>query len=358
MSTLTQDRQVGGGPPDDRPPDERVLRVGLLRRLLLRPEVGALVGALAVFAFFRIFDEKFTQIIGVSRFLDPAATLGIMAVAVALLMIGGEFDLSAGVMTGSTGLLMGMLATELEWNIWLAMLAALVFALVIGFVNGLLVVKTKLPSFIITLGTFFLLRGANTGVTRLVTDEVRVTGVNGAAGYDLAFNLLGRQVPILGGNFQIAIFWWIALVVLGTWVLRRTRIGNWIYSVGGDAEAARSVGVPVQRVKISLFMLTSSAAWLVGMMRAVELRGTVASEGIGQEFIFIIAAVIGGCLLTGGYGSVIGAALGALIFGMTQTGIGFAGWDTEWFFSFLGAMLLFAVFVNDAVRKRAQEVRR
>ena len=356
MSTATKDRPPETG-PEGQSRDERVIQVGWFRSLLLRPEVGALIGAFAVFLFFRIFDEKFTQIVGVSRFLDPAATLGIMAVAVALLMIGGEFDLSAGVMTGSTGLLMGMLATELEWNLWLAMLVSLAFALAIGFVNGLLVVRTQLPSFIITLGTFFVLRGANTGVTRLVTDEVRVSGVDQAAGYDLAFNLLGRQISLLGGDFQVSIIWWIALTALATWVLRRTRVGNWIFSVGGDQVAARSSGVPVRRVKISLFMLTASAAWLVGMMRAIELRGTVASEGIGQEFIFIIAAVIGGCLLTGGYGSAIGAALGALIFGMTRTGIGFAGWDTEWFFSFLGAMLLFAVFVNNLVRKRAQAVR-
>lgn len=356
MSTATKDRPPASGPGGAQ--DERVIQTGWFRKLLLRPEIGALIGALAVFLFFRIFDEKFTQVIGVSRFLDPAATLGIMAVAVALLMIGGEFDLSAGVMTGSTALLMGMLATELEWNLWLAMLVSLVFALGIGFLNGILVVKTQLPSFIITLGTFFVLRGANTGVTRIVTNEVRVSGVDEASGYDLAFSLLGRQITLFGGNFQISIVWWIALTALATWVLRRTRVGNWIFSVGGDQTAARSSGVPVQRVKISLFMVTASAAWFVGMIRAVELRGTVASEGIGQEFVYIIAAVIGGSLLTGGYGSAVGAAIGALIFGMTRTGIAFAGWDTEWFFTFLGAMLLFAVFVNDLVRKRAEEVRR
>src|SRR5918995_5776081 len=150
-----------GGPPGEHVVDERVSEVGLVVRLLRRPELGALLAAFAVGLFFALTTDKFGTLDGAANWTDVASTIGIMAVAVALLMIGGEFDLSAGVMTGSTGLLMGMLATELGWNIWLAMLAALVFALVIGFVNGLLVVRTRLPSFIITLGTFFLLRGAN-----------------------------------------------------------------------------------------------------------------------------------------------------------------------------------------------------
>lgn len=337
------------------PKDERVAQAGFMRRLLRRPEIGALLGAAAVYIFFAIVTpDNWLTIGGAARFLDPASTLGIMAVAVALLMIGGEFDLSAGAMTGSTGLIFGLLAVEAGMNIWVSMAAALAFALLIGFLNGYLVIKTGLPSFIITLGSFFILRGVNIGFTRLITDEVRVSNIDEVAQFELARLIFNTEFQFMGETFRTSIIWWIVITIFATWILLRTRTGNWIFAVGGDPNAARGVGVPAERVKIYLFMTTSGAAWLVGIMTALRLRSMVASQGIGQEFIFIIAAVIGGCLLTGGYGSAIGASLGALIFGMTRTGIVFAGWDTDWFFAFLGAMLLLAVLVNDYTRKRAE----
>lgn len=339
------------------PRDERVAQASFARSLFRRPEVGAVIGALVVWVFFAIVaPENWIGVGGLARIIDSSATLGIMAVAVALLMIGGEFDLSTGVMTGTTGLIAGLLSTQLGLNLWLSMLLALVFALFIGYLNGLMVVKTGLPSFIVTLATFFILRGANVGVTKVLTDEVRVAGIDQVAGYESARALLNTDITILGQTFWTSFIWWIVIVVVATWVLQRTRYGNWIFATGGDANAARNTGVPSNRVKIALFMTTAGAAWLVGMMNDMRLRSAVASQGIGQEFVYIIAAVIGGCLLTGGYGSAIGAAIGALIFGMARVGIVFAGWPTDWFFSFLGVMLLVAVLVNDFTRRRAEAV--
>lgn len=337
--------------------DERVTEMGFVRSMFRRPEVGALIGAFVVWVFFAIVaPENWISLSGVARILDSSSTLGIMAVAVALLMIGGEFDLSAGVMTGTTGIIAGLLATLLGMNIWLAMLIALIFALAVGYLNGLVVVKTGLPSFIITLATFFILRGANVGVTRLVTNQVRVAGIDDAPGFFAARVLMNTEINILGVDFRTSVFWWVLITIVASWVLLRTKYGSWIFATGGDANAARNVGVPSHRVKIALFMTTATAAWMVGMMNDLRLRSAVASQGIGQEFVYIIAAVIGGSLLTGGYGSAIGAAIGALIFGMVRVGIVFAGWDTDWFFSFLGVMLLVAVLVNQYTRKRAEAV--
>lgn len=346
-----------GSMPRARKADERVARTGLARGLFRRVEVGALIGAAVVWLFFALVaPENWLTITGVARIMDPSATLGIMAVAVALLMIGGEFDLSSGVMTGTSGLIAGMLAIKLHLNIWLAMAVALVFALAVGYFNGWMVVKTRLPSFIVTLATFFILRGANVGVTRLVSNQVLVSGIDQATGFLGARNLLNQEFQLFGATFRTSAIWWIVITIVATWVLQRTRYGNWIFATGGDATAARNVGVPSDRVKIALFMTTSGAAWLVGMMSILRLRSAVASEGIGQEFIYIISAVIGGCLLTGGYGSVVGASIGAIIFGMARVGIVFAGWDTDWFYSFLGVMLLAAVLVNNYTRRRAESV--
>lgn len=335
--------------------DERIAEVGFVRGLFRRPEVGAVIGAAVVWVFFALFaTENWLTVGGIARILDPSSTLGIMAVAVALLMISGEFDLSAGVMIGTTGLIAGMLGTQLGLNIWLSMLVALIFALAVGYLNGLLVVKTGLPSFIVTLSTFFILRGANVGVTRLVINQVRVSGIDDVSGFFAARALFSTEITLFGTEFRSSIIWWILLTILASWILLRTKYGSWIFAAGGDAEAARNVGVPAERVKIVLFMTTAAAAWLVGIMSDLRLRSAVASQGIGQEFVFIIAAVIGGCLLTGGYGSAFGAAVGAMIFGMVRVGIVFAGWDTDWFYAFLGVMLLVSVLVNNFTRRRAE----
>ncbi|MCX9192821.1 ribose ABC transporter permease [Carbonactinospora thermoautotrophica] len=342
----------------DQPGDERIAQTGRLTRLLVRPEIGSVIGAVAVFIFFAAQSDIFRSINGFANWLDPASTLGIMAVAVALLMIGGEFDLSAGVLTGTTGLALAMLTTQLGLNVWVAMALSLALALVIGFSNGFLVVRTKLPSFIVTLGTFLMLQGLNLGVTKLFTGTVQVRGIGRADGFDSAQAIFASTVTIAGADFRVSIFWWIAVTALATWVLTRTRPGNWIFAIGGNAQAARSVGVPVDKAKIALFMTTAFAAWLVGTITALRLTSVQANAGIGEELTYIVAAVVGGCLLTGGYGSAVGASVGALIFGMAEKGIVYAGWDSDWFKFFLGVMLLLATLLNSFVRRYAEEKRK
>lgn len=334
--------------------DERIKRAGMLVRLLRRPEFGALIGAVVVFALFMAVDQtgKFASLAGAANWTDSAASTGIVAVAVALLMIGGEFDLSAGVMTGSTGLFMGLLITRLHLGVWPAILLTFLFAAAIGAMNGWLVVTTKLPSFIVTLATFFSLQGINLGLTKMITDTVRVAGIDQGAGFDSAQSAFAGTfwTPY---EFRVSVLWWIGLTVVATWVLTRSRFGNWITAVGGDANAARNTGVPVARTKIILFMSTAMSAALAGIITALRLRSVQAGQGVGQEFTFIIAAVVGGCLLTGGFGSAIGASLGASIIGMAFIGIAFAGWNTDWSFLFLGLILFLAVMVNTLISRRA-----
>jgi simple sugar transport system permease protein len=341
--------------------DERLTGVRLFVRLLQRPELGALLGAVAVYMLFAIVDatpgHKFSTIAGMQNWSDAASTYGIMAVAVALLMIGGEFDLSAGVMTGTSGLLLGMLITRYQLNVWVGIVLVLLFAALIGAGNGMLVIRTKLPSFIITLATFFVLRGVNVGVTLLLTNTVRFDVSDKAPGFATAHAIFGSTF-LAPYNFQTAVLWWVVIAVVATWVLNRTTFGNWIYAVGGDANAARNVGVPVARTKVILFMTTAMSAAVVGIMVALRYKGIQSGQGIGQEFFYIIAAVVGGCLLTGGYGSAIGASLGALIIGFAQIGIIFANWDSNWYFTFLGVILFLAVGVNSLIRRRAASARR
>lgn len=349
------------------PADERVRRESQLKKLLRRPELGAVGGAILVWVLFAIIagDQGFLTLRGTANYLEVSAELGILAVAVALLMISGEFDLSVGSMIGAAGMMTTILAVEFNWNIWLALLASLIMALLVGAINGILVIRTKLPSFIITLGTLFIIRGATIGLTRLITGRTQVGGLRDAPGYDSASAVFASVIEIvdpasargLTADFPVSIIWWLGIAFLATYILLRTRPGNWIFGIGGDEDAARNVGVPVNRMKIILFMGTAAAAWLVATIQVMSVGSADTLRGELREFFAIIAVVIGGTLLTGGYGSAIGAVFGALIFGMVQQGIIFTGVDSDWFQVFLGGMLIVAVLVNNYIRKRAAEAK-
>jgi simple sugar transport system permease protein len=335
-----------------RPADERVRRVGILRKLLNRPELGAVAGAILVFAFFAIVagDRGFLTSTGTISYLEVSAQLGIVVIPVALLMIAGEFDLSVGSMIGAAGMILAIPTVEFGWPLWASLILAFSVALLVGFLNGYMVIKTGLPSFIVTLASLFALRGATIGFTRLITGRTQVSGLE-----DTGFlaSLFAGEI----GGVPASIFWWVGLGILGTYVLLRTTFGNWIFGAGGDPVAARNVGVPVNRVKIILFMATAVASTLLAVIRVLDAGSADVLRGTLFEFQAIIATVIGGVLLTGGYGSVIGPMFGALIFGMVSQGIFFTGVNTDWFQVFLGAMLLIAVIVNNYIRNRAARSR-
>ena len=661
--------------------DERISYRGPVKRLLVSPEIGALIGTVVVWAFFWGNGDTFGTAGSTANFLDVAAPLGIMAIAVALLMIGGEFDLSAGVITGATGVTIALMAkyfTDGGAPLWLAIGAAFILCGCVGWWNGFLVNRTELPSFIVTLGSFFVIKGANLVFSKRVNDKVNVSdidetegfkffkavfagenvfdnwrfrdqvfiiggvlcgvllilglieqslvrrgsrntaalaaavvgavamaagivilhrtdsvGGNAVAGivglvgviiaivgwsasrfesrqpvigglpaparnlllagligaavaslagrvfsrderlevrpwlpvwlvwvlaiggalypvvvvvrnlrnseaersgasiswmvlrlpvislvtltlvvsvlqlttvqavravvitvagvaaavcfyrarsiagkvstvwfrnigvlmgaafvvvafalradssaarfrggifsvlliggalviastlvesrhvqrqqFDPASDQLGRRLVVAGGLvgfvalgqrllfsdgvFRMSIFWWLFFTVVGSFVLTKTKYGNWIFAVGGNKDAARAVGVPADKVKTSLFMATSLTGCFVGTMILMRLNSVQAQQGDGQEFEYIIAAVVGGNLMTGGYGSVIGASLGALIMAISKNGIPAARWNQDGRFIFLGVVLLVAVLVNNYVRKKANQQR-
>ncbi|MCX4596648.1 ABC transporter permease [Streptomyces sp. NBC_01549] len=341
-------------PAPDTKVDERLLKTSPLRRLMGRPELGSVVGAIAVFLFFAIFADSFVRAASLSTVLYASSTIGIMAVPVALLMIGGEFDLSAGVMVTSSALISSMFSYQMTANVWVGVVVSLIVTLAIGVFNGVMLTRTDPPSFIITLGTFLMLTGMNLGFTKLISGTVSTKSISDMQGFSSARDVFASTLTVGGVDFKITILWWLALVVVATWILLRTRFGNWIYAVGGGEAAARAVGVPVNKTKIGLYMGVAFGAWISGQHLLFSFDVVQSGEGVGNELIYIIAAVIGGCLITGGYGSAVGAAVGALIFGMVSKGIVFAEWNPDWFKFFLGVMLLLATLLNHWVRKRAE----
>ncbi len=354
--------------------DERLKPEGLGARLMKRPELGAVAGVILVTIFFMITaDRAMFTLSGVINFMTPAAQLGILAIGAALLMIGGEFDLSIGSMVAFAGLFFAAATVTFGTPLILAIPATFLFAALVGSLNGFIVIRSGLPSFIVTLAFLFILRGLSLVGLKLATGgSTQLRGVREATSGDWL-------APVFSGNafdgvfawmaktglidtfpngapkvpgLPVEIIWFVVITLVATWVLLRTPIGNWIFAAGGDTNAATNSGVPVRSVKISLFMVTACCAALVAIITVMDAGSTDARRGFQKEFEAIIAAVIGGCLLTGGYGSAIGAFFGAIIFGMVVIGLTYTSFDQDWFQVFLGSMLLLAVLFNNAIRKR------
>ena len=354
--------------------DERVKTESFITQMMKRPELGAIAGVVLVTVFF-VFsaDSSMFTLAGFVNFMSPAAQLGILAIGAALLMIGGEFDLSLGSMIAFTGLFFGAFVVTLGFPLIIAIPATLVFAAIVGSINGQIVVRSGLPSFIVTLAFLFIFRGLSLVGLKWATDgSTQLRGVREATEGDWL-------VPVFSGDvFQglfltladmglidtfkngtpkvtgvpVEILWFILVAIVATYVLLRTPVGNWIFASGGDANAASNSGVPVRKVKIGLFMVTACCAALVAIITVLDSGSTDARRGFQKEFEAIIAAVIGGCLLTGGYGSAIGAFFGAIIFGMVLIGLSYTQIDQDWYLVFLGGMLLIAVLFNNMIRKR------
>ncbi|MBK4217532.1 ABC transporter permease [Paracoccus caeni] len=354
--------------------DERIKAESFATRLMKRPELGAIGGVVLVTIFFLITaSPAMFTLPGIVNFLTPAAQLGLLGIAAAMLMIGGEFDLSIGSMVAFAGMIFGVLVVNMDLPLALAIPMTMALAAAMGALNGFIVLRTGLPSFIVTLAFLFILRGASlVGLKIFTNGSTQLRGVREAVQGDWLAPLFAGDA--FGGVFRwmaemgwisklrsgapsvpgvpIEILWFIGFALLATYILLRTPWGNWIFATGGDKNAAQNSGVPVRRVKIALFMLTACAAALVAIITVIDSGSTDARRGFMKEFEAIITAVIGGCLLTGGYGSAIGAFFGAIIFGMVTIGLTYTTFDQDWFQVFLGGMLLLAVVFNNAIRKR------
>ena len=357
--------------------DERLQQVSKFRRALIRPELGATAGAILVFGFFLVIagNSGMFALQGIENWTVVSAQFAVIAVGACLLMIAGEFDLSVGSMIGFAGTIIAILSVQLGWPVWLAIISSFAICIAIGALNGFLVIRTGLPSFIVTLASLYILRGLTIWLSIRTTRQTIIGGLKEAAAGDWLAPVFGGKIltglftwmgqhgwiatfaqgpkagqPVVAGVSMLVV-WALALIVFGHVLLTRTKFGNWIFAAGGDAQAARYVGVPVNRVKVLMFMFTAFCACVFATCQVMEFGSAAADRGLLKEFEAIICVVIGGALLTGGYGSVIGAALGALIFGVVQQGLFFSGAESSLFRVFLGTILILAVILNTYIRR-------
>jgi len=312
-----------------------------------RPEAGAILSLIGVVAFFVIFGGvDLGTLFGAASWVNFAANLGVVAIPVGLLMISGELDISIGAMIPAGSMATALLSGYYGLPIWVGMTGALGIGVAVGLVNGLLTVRTSVPSLIITLGTLVAMQGIVLAGSVLLTGSASVS----LEAPEWAKFLFGQ---LIGGSHQVIILWWIAQTAFLAFVVHWTRYGNWLFAMGGDKESARNAGIPVRRLTIALFILSATSASFVGMCQAILFNSAQVSGGMGFIFNAIVSVVVGGVLLTGGFGSVIGIFFGTLTFAIVNQGIYFTDIDRNWSNLIIGVMLLIAVAMNESFRNLA-----
>jgi len=309
---------------------------------MLRPEATALAAVVGLYIIFTIlapnlFPDKLTYI----SIMAVAAELGIISIGVTLLMIGGHFDLSVGAVLGLTSYVAVVVMRDWGMSPLVAAPAAVFAGAALGAINGAIVVKFRIHSFVVTLGTMLIWRGV----------LIALTG-----GFPVTVDIPPAFKAIMAGpllyGFRMSMVWFFVIGIAATFLLTRTRFGNWIQATGQNMQAARNLGVPVDRITIILFMICSALGAVTGVIQVARFSSVDALRGEGMELQAVAVTVIGGTLLSGGYGSVVGTMLGAITFGMIQVGLVLAGAPGHFFKTLTGFIVVAAVILNTDVARR------
>jgi len=311
-----------------------------LSDLLRIKEFGAIVGVIVFLVLFSFLSNRFLTAENVFNTLTMAAELGIISIGVAMLIISGEFDLSVGSVFAVAPMTFATMVNA-KYNPYLSLIVSLMVCAGIGLVNGTVTLKTGIPSFITTLGMMMFWRGILLAIT---------------GGFPI---ILSRRVDMLQylggrvhGGLRYSAIWFVVLAFVFWVVLEKTRFGNWVFATGGNLGAARALGIATTRVKLVNFIFSSVLAGFAGLTTFARFKLVDPTFGQELELEAIASAVMGGTLLTGGYGSVVGASVGAFMISMVRNGLVLAGAPAYWYRAFIGVILIVAAVINARIRKR------
>jgi simple sugar transport system permease protein len=318
-----------------------------IQRNLRNPAAASILSLLAAVVFFVVVGRADIFALGAAAsWLNFAANLGIVALPVGLLMISGEIDISFGAMIPAGAITTALLSGTYALPIEIGMLGALALGAMVGLINGILTTRTRVPSLLITLGTLTVMQGIVLWAAMTLAGNASIP----LKSPDWAKFLFGH---LIWNSHQVVIIWWVLLVGVFAFVLHKTTFGNWVYALGGDKNSARNAGIPTTRVTIVLFVLAGIAASFVGMCGAIQFNTTQVSGGMSYIFNVIASIVVGGVLLTGGFGSVTGIFIGTLTFAIVNKGISFTKINPNWANLVIGVTLVLAMLMNEYFRKRA-----
>ncbi len=308
-------------------------------RLLSFKEIGALIALIVIFALFGLLNRQFLTISNLVTILTTSSELGIMTLGVNLVMITGEFDMSVASIYVLVPVMFELLTQNGVPSI-ISMIIALLFAAGQGFINGFITTKGHIPSFITTLGTeYFWL-----GVTLAITGGYFVSLTKGKTLMDI----FSAQIGFM--HLRLSSIWFIGLTIVFYFIIESTKYGNRVMASGGSPSTADALGVQSWKYKTSAFVISGIMAGLAGFALFGRFQTIDTSFGTGMELQSITASVIGGTLMTGGYGSALGAFLGAIILSSLNNGLVLAGAPTFWYQSFVGIILVAAALLNIKIK--------
>ena len=320
----------------------------MIKSLFHRPASAAVLSLVGVLVFYIVIGGvDFAKLMGAASWVNYAARIGIVALPVGLLMISGEIDISIGAMIPAGAMTSAIISGHFGLPMIFGVIGALAIGVIVGTINGVLAVRTNVPTLIITLATLVGMQGVVLAGSKLLTGSASVP----LDAPEWARTLFGHLM--FGGSHQVVIIWWVILAIVFWFVLHQSKIGNWIYAIGGDRESARNAGIPVDRMTIALFIMTATSASFVGMCHSILFNSAQVSGGMNDIFNIIVSVVVGGVLLTGGFGSIPGVFVGTLTFAIVNKGIDFTAIDRNWSNLIIGIMLLLAVAMNESFRSLA-----
>ncbi len=307
-------------------------------RLVAISEVGVFAALVLLVAFFFIIEPAFLSERNVRAMLRVVSFIGIIAVGQTLLLVAGEFDLSVGSVAGFSAVISAQLMTALALPVPVAIGAGILAGALLGAVNGVSVVKFKIPAFIQTLGMLFI----GQGLIQVVT--------NGTPIYPLPkiVSTIGVSEVIFGMGWSFVFF--ISVSLVADFVLRRTVLGRNLYATGGNPEVAGLVGISAAKYKMGAFIAVGALAGFAGNFVMADLASGATSIGSGWELQVIAGVVVGGVSLFGGSGTIAGGVLGVLLLQVVTSGLVVIGVSSNWQQIAVGVIMVFAVGLDIARR--------
>jgi simple sugar transport system permease protein len=317
----------------------------LVQKLVSKPEFGPFVLLVIEIVVFTAWSPAFLSPENITNLLAFTPELGMITLGMTLLMTSGEFDLSVGSVFGFAPIIMWTFYNAHATSLEVGFLIAMCMSAAVGFCNGWLVTRLKIPSFLVTLGMLLVVRGTALYITNGFPQRTWTSE-------SILKTIIVGEFAVGPVRIYVSLLWFILFSIILGYLLTESKAGNWILAAGGNEQAARARGVKVGTTKILLFILTAVISAYAGVTSSIRVSAANPNSGTGYELEVIAMVVIGGTALTGGRGTIIGTVIGVLILRLMRNGIVLVGVPGLAYNIFIGAIILGMMALHSWLERR------